>query len=269
MKPLLKHLLAEPVQTAGTALVLFGILGSLLGPDWLIVFTGVGLFGPLLLHETGTIRWRDEFQRETTVRACTHALIAVGILATGTMATQGYGGLHEPMDLIGASTVLWVLGLTWGLSKVLQFWEAPGGAFRLLLGYAAVLLTVATSRMVLFGSGPRIDVKHNPPSTLVWVAILTWLLGLTLLSRRRPRITGWLLLLTAAVAVPLLRGWVGYVGNATHGWMKAIDVWPVAALPLLAIGLSLIAAEDAVGQRPGEQCDDRRDPLSRALRHRE
>lgn len=244
MTPLPKHMFAEPIQTGGTVLAIFGILGSLFGPDWLIAFTGVGLFGPLLLRETGALRWRDEFQRETTIRACMHALMAVGILATGTMATQGYGGLHERMDLIGASTVLWVLGLTWGLSKVLQFWGAPDGAFRLLLGYAAVLLTIATTRIVLFGTESRIDLKNNPPSTLLWVAILTWLLGLTVLSRYRPRTTGWLLLLTAAFAMPLLQDWVGYIGGGTQGWTKTIDVFPVAALPLLAAGLSLIPMRD-------------------------
>jgi len=244
MTPLPKRMFAEPIQTAGTVLAIFGIFGSFLGPDWLIAFTGIGLFGPLLLRETGALRWRDEFQRETTIRACMHALMAVGILATVTMATQGYGGLHERMDSIGASTVLWVLGLTWGLSKVLQHWGAPDGAFRLLLGYTAVLLLIATTRIVLFGTVARIDIKQNPPSTLVWIAILAWLLGLTVLSRYRSRTTGWLLLLTAASAVPLLQDWVGYIGSGTRGWTKTIDVLPLAVLPLLAAGLSLIPLRD-------------------------
>jgi hypothetical protein len=239
MTPLPKSWIAEPLSNAGTLVAILGLLGSLLGPDWLILFTGIGLFGPLLLRESGAVRWRDEFQRETNLRACTHASIAVGILATGTMVTQGFGGLHERMDSIEASTVLWVLALTWGMSRILQFWSAPGGAFRLLLGYAAVLLVVATTPIVLFGTAQVVNVKTNPPSGLLWAGILAWLLVLIVLMRRRPRTSGWLLLLTAALAVPLLRDWVAYLGGGTRGWTKTIDVLPLAVLPLLAAGLSL------------------------------
>ena len=244
MTSLPRSMFTEPIPTAGTVIAILGILGSLLGPDWLIAFTGIGLFGPLLLREAGVIGWRDEFQRETTLRASLHAFMAVGILATGTMATQGYGGLHDRMDLIGASTVLWVLALTWGLSMVLQFRPAPDGPFRLLLVYGAVLLTVAATRVVLFGIGSSIDIKNNPPSVLLWAAILTWLLVLIVLCRYFPRTTGWLLLLTATFAAPMLQDWVAYFGGWTRGWTKTIVVLPVAVLPLLATGLALIRTSD-------------------------
>jgi CDP-diglyceride synthetase len=137
-----------------------------------------------------------------------------------------------------------VLALTWGLSKVLQFRPSPDGPFRLLLVYGAVLLTVATTRIFLFGTTRYIDIKDNPPSILLWVAILTWLLVLIVLCRYFPRTTGWLLLLTAAVAVPALRDWVAYIGGGTQGWTKPIAIIPVAALPLLAAGLALIRTSD-------------------------
>ena len=237
-----------PVRAAAVVSIVAGIVGSLVGPDWLILFTGVGLFGPLLLRESGLIRWRDEFQRETTYRACMHALVAVGVLIIGTMATQGFGGLRDPKDMIAASTVLWVLGLTWGLSRVLQFWGAAAGAFRLLLGGCAVLLVIATTRLVVFGTDSIIKLKNGPPSTSQWVLAITWLLALTLLIRLRPKYSGWLLILTAVASEPMLCGWSAYLGSPTQGWTNTVGVWPVVGLPILAIGLSLISVR---GERAG------------------
>ena len=47
--------------------------------------------------------------------------------------------------------------------------------------------------------------------------------------------------MTAALAVPLLRDCVAYVGGPTRGWTKSIDVLAVVAPLLLAAGLSLLS----------------------------
>jgi hypothetical protein len=100
--------LSDATPLAAGALVAGGLVGSLVGPDWLILLAGLGMFGPFVLRESGMLSWRDEFQRETTLRAGMHSLLAVGVLVTATMATQGFGGINLPMDSIRASTVLLV-----------------------------------------------------------------------------------------------------------------------------------------------------------------
>ncbi len=82
-------------------LVLGGVLGSSWGPSWLIVLSGLGLFGPYLLREAGVLSWRDDFQRETTLRAGMHALIVTGILL---VVVQG--AFRVLAILAGAMTVL-------------------------------------------------------------------------------------------------------------------------------------------------------------------
>ena len=171
----LSQSLRDPTPLIAGALVLLGLVGSFVGPDRLILLAGLGMFGPFVLRESGVLPWRDEFQRETTLRAGMHALLAVGVLVTATMATQGYGGINLPMDSIRASTVLLVLGLTWILSKILQFWGAQRGAFRLLTAYVGVVLLIWAGGLAIIGFHRHIDASPTSTGTLAWVALLIWI----------------------------------------------------------------------------------------------
>jgi hypothetical protein len=224
-------------------LVIGGWLAADQGPDWLIGLSFLGLFGSLILREVGVLRWRDEFQREAVMRAGMHALIAVGLVVTLVMATQGFGGTSymggpvEYADAFPVSVVFWVLAVTWGLSWLLQFWGARQGAFRILLMFMAVLTLVATVSLVftaLRGHQQQLHAIITGYGQLAmgWLAVMA--------CRRWPRVTGTALVAVTALALktvlPTLRQFGGLDGY--------LAVLVAVVMPLLVPAAALIFSRE-------------------------
>jgi hypothetical protein len=239
----------DPIGIVSFLLIWGGILADIGGYDGMIALTGIGLFAPLLLRELGLLPWIDEFQREATLRASQHAYLSGGIFLVVVMTVFGIGGTHNDegarfFDAVPASLVLLIMALTWYLSRLLQFWGALVGAFRILLGTLSVYALVAavtTLQVVKLADGeaPRsvlvmLATIYLPP---VFLALAAWL------SRRSPRITGVILL---AVCVWLFFGY-GPTSQFLFGsafsiaWQTRVVLGCLLLAPLLAAGIAFVA----------------------------
>lgn len=220
-------------------LVLVGVLGSMWGPDWLVAISFLGLFGPYILCEAGVMPWRDDYQRETVMRAGMHALIVTGMLLVVVQAVQGVGGSGKvfseivPADNFPTSVIFYTMVLTWGLSWLIQFWGVKQGSFRILAilaGSMTLLITVPLIVAAIKG--------HSMGFHAIWpgYAQLAWIGFLAFTSRRWPRFTS--LALTGTVIFALwtfFRSW-----NQGLTLDVSIIVLNLMVVPLMVPAIALI-----------------------------
>jgi hypothetical protein len=183
----------NPVSVLSFVLIWGGFLVALATGrhGWLYLF-GAGIFGPSLLRELGVMRWEDEFQRDTTVRAAFHAFLATGLLLVSVMAVNGFTGTYsetakEFEDALPASTAFFLLVLTWYFSRLLQYWGARKAALRIWGGMAIVWALLIASVML----GEHRDALDLSASRVLGQLVpVAALLLLALASLRWPRAAG-------------------------------------------------------------------------------
>jgi hypothetical protein len=240
----------DPIGIVSFLLIWGGILADIGGYDGMIALTGIGLFLPLLLRELGLLPWIDEFHREATTRASQHAYLSGGIFLVGVMTVFGFGGTHDDhgarfFDEVPASLVLLIMALTWYLSRLLQFWGALVGAFRILLGalcvygVVAAVVTIQVVNRLADGELPRrallgLATIYLPP---VFLGLAAWC------SRRWPRITGVILL---AISAWLLFGYRStsqllFGSEPGFPWQTRAVLGCLLVAPLLAAGIAFVA----------------------------
>jgi hypothetical protein len=240
----------DPIGIVSFLLIWGGILADIGGLDGMIALTGLGLFAPLLLRELGLLPWIDEFHREATTRASQHAYLSGGIFLILIMAVLGFGGTHDDegahfFDAVPASLVLLIMALTWYLSRLLQFWGALVGAFRILLGAfcAYGLVAVAASVQVV----ARLTDGPSPRRALVWLATLylppLFLAIAAWCSRRWPRVTGAILVALCAWLVLGYRTTSQFLFGPAFSfpWQDRAVLGCLMLAPLLAPGIALVA----------------------------
>lgn len=241
--------LGDPVDLAGTAALIVGIAIAPLAEGRLgAAAISLGLFGPWLLREARVFAWRDDFQREVHLRAGMHALLAVGLIVTAVMVTQGAGGSGSAdlgwdlRDRMSASTVLVIMATTWICSRVMQFWGPLTGARRFLVFMAAA---------GLFGLAHTLWTRHvhglimplRP--LLISCAQVGWLGLLFFTVPRRPRLVGWLLAATLATMTPDLVRCLRQDGGE--------PAWAGAVYEICMLLPLLLSAVALVGYREREQ----------------
>ena len=175
-----------------------GVAGLMLsripGPGWgsWVGLLGLAVFGPPLLREIGVLEDEDEYTRNIRWRAGFHAALVVGLLVFLNKVLYPLIASHPeamvrkagffPVDFLRQTLVLAFL-----LSFLIQYWGAPKGVFRLLLGLAG--LTLAEAIMLMLRQ--PVD---KMPIALAIMGIIVITVGGAFLSRKKPKLSGYLLL---------------------------------------------------------------------------
>ena len=195
---------------------------------WFLLLTALGTFGPGILREMGWLRDKDEFQRRADHRAGYHALLTSGLVSFVLVAFFRSGGTMENSHRL-ATSFLALLWFTWFLSSLLAYWGPQKTAARILLVFGSVWLVFTI-------------ISNLGPEWTGWAALLLHPLpavpffALAWLSRRRPRVTGILLL---AVSVFFFQ----FFGLFSEGIEGVISTTFILFLgPLLASGVALLGA---------------------------
>ncbi|MBI4720393.1 MAG: hypothetical protein HY770_04050 [Chitinivibrionia bacterium] len=223
----------RPASMIAACLIIAGLILSNTS-WWFFILVGLGIFGPGLLREFGALRDKDEFQSRSTHRAGYHAFLAAGIIAAIFVAynRSGERNLKEPEEL--ATLFLVVLWFTWLLSSLLSFVGAKRAAVRILIGYGAFWL--------LFSAASHIT---EPAALLMEGLMVTGpFFVLAFLSRRWPRLSGFLLI--AATAFFLYRFQWYEIGRS--GLVNQCVVMILFLGPLLASGIALLTVRPALEQ---------------------
>jgi hypothetical protein len=240
----------DPIGIVSFFLIWGGILADIGGLDGMIALTGLGLFAPLLLRELGSLPWIDEFHREATTRASQHAYLVGGIFLVMVMTVLGFGGTHNDegahfFDAVPASLVLLIMALTLYLSRLLQFWGALIGAFRILLGAFCVYGLIAALATIQVVS--KLTDGESPRRALVWLATIylppLFLALAAWCCRRWPRITGMFLLAICAWLISGYQTTSQFLFGAEFSlpWQTRVTLGCLLLAPLLAAGVALLA----------------------------
>lgn len=216
----------SPVGVVSCALVVAGlVLGATADMAWWILFA-LGAFGPSVLRAAGLLRDLDEFQREAARRAGHHAYLAGGLFLTVVVIAKQWGYANLDHDQFPASAGLAVLVVTYFMSRLVGFWGARGAAFRVLITFGCFWLTFTL--LSHFGVEALIEGLVSLPFFLLAFA-----------SRRFPRASGFVLLAAGAFAF-----WFFKLGRAFQGNAGAMMVAVALAIPLLAMGVALLASRE-------------------------
>ncbi len=120
-------------------------LSRIQAPGWSswVGLVGLAVFGPPLLRELGWLKDEDEFSRDMRWRAGFHAALILALFLFLNKALYPLIASHPdamarkiwffPPDYLRESLVLVFL-----LSFLIQYWGAPKGVFRILLGIAGI-----------------------------------------------------------------------------------------------------------------------------------
>jgi len=239
----LRGWLRNPVSVLSFVLIWGGFLLAVATERhaWLYFF-GAGVFGPALLRELGVMRWEDEFQRDTTIRAAFHAFLATGLLLVTVMAVNGFTGTYNEteknfQDAMPASTAFFLLVLTWYLSRLLQYWGPRKAALRIWDGMVFVYTLLILS--VVFG-------EHRDALGLTAGHVLRMLLPLLVVlllavaSLRWPRPVGALGL--AYLVWFFVQTGLTHRTWATMPWEITLDIAILALVPIGAPAVALLFA---------------------------
>ena len=193
---------------------------------WFLLLVALGSFGPGVLREMGWLHDKDEFQRRTDHRAGYHAFLASGLVACVLVAflRSGERAVQNPEGL--ATLFLALLVFTWLFSSLLAYWGAQKTATRILIGFGCAWLafTIASNVGREWSGWPAL-LLH--PLLTAPFFVLAWL------ARRRPQVTGILLLAASVCFFFLFR---------MHTEVDLEGVVPIFFLgPLLASGVALLA----------------------------
>lgn len=197
---------------------------------WFLLLSAAGAFGPGFLREMGWLDDQDEFQRRAAQRAAHHAYLATGLVAFALIAylrtgDRSVADVHDVPTLLVA--VLW---FTWLLSSLIGYWGAPIAARRILGLFGVVWLAFA----VLSNTGPE---WAGPVALVMQSALALPFFVLAWMAGRAPRVTGLLLLVTAAFFFQLF----GMFRNDNLSLMTQGVTFVLFVGPLLASGIALAA----------------------------
>lgn len=217
----------SPVGVVSGVLVIAGlVLGATVDMAWWILF-GLGAFGPSALRALGLLRDLDEFQREAARRAGYHAYIAGGVFLCIVVIAKQWGTANMDHDAFSASAGLAVLVIAYFMSRLVSFWGARAASFRVLLAFGFFWLAFVVM------SHPGIEML---PEAVVALPFFV----LAFASRRWPRASGALLLVSAAGAF-----WLFRLARAFQGDQGAVMVTLAFVLPLVAMGVALLATRES------------------------
>jgi hypothetical protein len=203
---------------------------------WFILLAAAGAVGPGYLRELGWLRDQDEFQRRAARRAGYHAYLVTVFAAFLAIAYMRSGERHLPALEELSTFYLGLLWFTWLWSSLVNFWGARKTAFRILLLFGSVVGVFN----VLSDLKDPVAMLMQLLVTTVPFFVFAW--G----SRRWPRVTGALMVATAAVATWYYFGhfeWLALI-------VKAFTTVVVAG-PLLASGVALVGWSQEGVEPPG------------------
>lgn len=198
---------------------------------WFFLLVGLGTFGPGILREMGWLCDKDEFQRRAAHRAGYHAFLTVGFLACLLVAVfrSGVKEIEDPEEL--ATLLFALLWLVWLFSSLLSYWGAQRTAARLLVGFGSALLAFT----IVSNVGSE---WSGWPALLLHPLLTLPFFGLAWLSRRKPRVSGALLLAVSVGFVLLFR----LFQRDNFGLISESVTFVLFIGPLLACGIALLAA---------------------------
>ena len=158
---------------------------------------GLAVFGPPILRETGLLKDDDEFTRNIRWRAGFHAALLAGVAIFLNFVVMGTymdnpEAMRQKMWLFPMNQLRQLLVLVFLFSYLIQYWGARLGVFRIMRGLFVLFL-------VEYGMGLA-QARHLPAEgmrgaiTGVMVLFLVFLVGGAFLARRRPRLTGQIML---------------------------------------------------------------------------
>ena len=239
----LRKWLRNPVSVLSFVLIWGGLLVAVATGHnaWLYLF-GAGIFGPALLRELGVLRWEDEFQRDTTIRAAFHAFLATGLLLVTVMAVNGISGTYSDdgkdfADAMPASTAFFLLVLTWYLSRLLLYWGPRKATLRIWCGVVLVWTLMMLSLLIV-QNRPALDLSAGqvlrtalPPLGLLLLAVA---------SLRWPRPVGALGL--AYLVWFFLQTGLNHRTWSTMPWEITLDIAILALVPIGAPAVALLFA---------------------------
>jgi len=166
---------------------------------------GLAVFGPPLLRELGWLQDEDEYVRNIRWRAGFHAAMFAGVAIFLNWVARGFyinhpEALHQKLWLFPMNDLRQNLVVIYLVSFLIQYWGAPRGVFRILLGMAGVL--VLDFGMGLAQGGNRFGTMLLP--ALGFMALfLGFMLAGAWLARRRPQFAGRMILALAVALVVL------------------------------------------------------------------
>ncbi len=214
----------SPAGLLSGALVTAGlVLGATVDMGWWILF-GLGAFGPPVLRAVGLLRDQDEFQQEAARRAGYHAYLAGGIFLCIVVVAKQWGTANLDHDAFPASAGLAVLVIAYFMSRLVSFWGARGATFRVLLAFGFFWLAFSA-------------ISHRGVEMLAESVVALPFFLLAFASRRRPRASGAALLVAGGLAF-----WLFRLARAFQGDQGALMVILALVIPLLAMGVALLAA---------------------------
>jgi len=197
---------------------------------WFITLSALGAFGPGLLRETGILMDQDEFQRQAARRAGYHAFLAAGFMCFFLMAfyRSGQRELASPNSIV--TFMLALVWFTWFLSSLLSFWGVQKTVTRVLYTFGIVWL--------LFNILANFP---DPVGMLMQSLLVVPFFTLALMAGRWPRITGVLLVVTAAVFFYFFGMFDALISNPfTKG---SAEVFVLFIAPLFICGLLMVRKE--------------------------
>lgn len=239
----LRAWIRNPVNILTFVMIWGGLLAVLItGRNWLLWIFGAGLFGPTLLRELGVMRWEEEYQRETTLRAAFHAFLVTALLLVSIMAIKGITGTYNDEmktfdDAVPASTPFFLLVLTWYLSRLLQYWGARKAAFR-IWGGVVIIWTLLTLSVVLGEHREALGLDAGKIIKMLLPALAVLLLALG--SLRWPRPVGALGL--AYLVWFFVQTGLSHVDLTRMPWELTLDIAILALVPIGAPAVALLFA---------------------------
>ena len=157
---------------------------------------GLAVFGPPALRELGLLGDEDEYSRSIRWRAGFHAVLVVAAMIF--LNNVLYPLIASHPDAMARKVYFFpVVYLRMGLvlsfliSFFIQYWGAQKGVFRLLLGLAG-LTFIETVMTVWLQNNARLMIG------LTMLGLIGVTVGVAFLTRIKPRISGFLLLLFGA-----------------------------------------------------------------------
>ncbi len=226
-----------------------GVVGLMLsrvpGPGWgtWVGLLGLAIFGPPFLREVGVINDEDEYTRRIRWRAGFHAALVVGLLVFLNKVLYPLIGSHPvamvrkvgffPVDFIRQ-----ILILTFLFSYLIQYWGAPKGVFRLLLGIAGLALVETIMKLV----------RHNQDQGIILLSMLgivSLIVGAAFFTRWRPKLGGYLLLLVGMffLVLEIRTMTIGFPEEALDMRLRLIQSATVFLMVFGTTGISLLKSD--------------------------
>ncbi len=234
------------------------ILSHIPSPGWSswIGLLGFAVFGPPLLREFGILNDEDEYTRDIRWRSGFHAALALAVLVFLNKILYPLIASHPeamarkiyffPPDYLRQFLVLVFL-----ISFLIQYWEPVKGVFKILLGLGfLVLIEIFPAFLTLQDDQTETKLMYF----IICAGLVAVFTAMAFLSRKKPRISGYLLLLSGIIISGfLIKFLIGYPDepymtgrlNMQLGIMRSTVM---IMFVLGSMGVSLLRADRGNGQ---------------------